>query len=73
LADYELAFKPRFEFKNTLIGEIPGVKVDFIRHNYPYIDKPQIRRRHYLSFYARHCRNEGQFNHGFRKEIERFY
>lgn len=40
LADNNLAFRVRFDFKNTMIGEIDGVKVDFIRHNYSYVKSP---------------------------------
>lgn len=40
LNDKGLEFIPKFEFKNVLIGEIDGVKVDFIRHNYPFVKEP---------------------------------
>jgi len=40
LADNNLAFRARFDFKNTMIGEINGVKVDFIRHNYDFVNPP---------------------------------
>lgn len=40
LTDNGLSFLSRFNFRNALIGEIDGVKVDFIRHNYEYINAP---------------------------------
>lgn len=40
LAGYGLSISIKLNVKNTIIGFIDGIKVDFIRHNFPFVNPP---------------------------------